>query len=198
MSRSEAYVGLGTNLGDRRRNLESALAALASPPGRRCPARGPMSETAAAGPPGQGPYRNAAVRLRTPIDRGRLLEVCLAIEADHGRDRRCEERGGPRRLDLDLLLYDDRIIDEPGLTVPHPRLHERSFVLGPLAEIAESVIHPVLGVSIECLRARLASWSRAEYGWSTACSAPGARAGPSTKGPAGGPARWPGGEWSEL
>ena len=141
---------------------------------------------------------NAAARLRTVLDPRRLLEVCLAIEADHGRDRRREERGGPRRLDLDLLLYDDRIIDEPGLTVPHPRLHERSFVLGPLAEIAESVIHPVLGVSIECLRARLAPWSRAEYGGSTACSAPGARAGPSTKGPAGGPARWPGGEWSEL
>lgn len=198
MSRSKAYVGLGTNLGDRRRNLESALAALASTSGIEVAATSTIIETVPVGPSGQGLYLNAAARLRTALDPRRLLEVCLAIEADHGRDRRREERGGPRRLDLDLLLYDDRIIDEPGLTVPHPRLHERSFVLGPLAEIAESVIHPVLGVSIECLRARLASWSRAEYGWSTACSAPGARAGPSRIGPAGGPARWPGGEWSEL
>ena len=162
MSRSEAYIGLGANLGDRRRNLESALATLASTSGIEVAATSTIIETVPVGPSGQGLYLNAAARLRTALDPRRLLEVCLAIEADHGRDRRREDRGGPRRLDLDLLLYDDRIIDEPGLTVPHPRLHERSFVLGPLAEIAESVIHPVLRVSIECLRARLASSSRAE------------------------------------
>ncbi len=162
MSRSVAYIGLGANLGDRRRNLESALATLASTSGIEVAAASTIIETAPAGPAGQGPYLNAAARLRTALGPRRLLEVCLAIEADHGRDRSREQRHGPRRLDLDLLLYDDRIIDEVGLTVPHPRLHERSFVLEPLAQIAESAIHPVLGVSIECLRARLASSSRAE------------------------------------
>ncbi len=162
MARSVAYVALGANLGDRRGAIESALAALASTPGIEVAAASTIIETAPAGPAGQGPYLNAAARLRTALDPRRLLEVCRAVEADHGRDRGREQRQGPRRLDLDLLLYDDRIIDEVGLTVPHPRLHERSFVLEPLAQIAESAIHPVLGVSIECLRARLASSGLAE------------------------------------
>ena len=101
-------------------------------------------------------FLNAAAALRTVLSARRLLATLHGIEAAHGRDRSREQRWGPRRLDLDLLLYGDLVIAEQGLTVPHPRLHERSFVLHPLAIIAPRVIHPILGVSIECLRDRLA------------------------------------------
>jgi 2-amino-4-hydroxy-6-hydroxymethyldihydropteridine diphosphokinase len=100
-------------------------------------------------------YLNAAAILRCRLEPRALLDEMLAIEASHGRDRRREERWGPRRLDLDLLLYEDLVLDEPGLTVPHPRLHERSFALGPLAQIAAQTVHPVLGLTIEQLRDRL-------------------------------------------
>ena len=90
------------------------------------------------------------------------------IETSHGRDRANEPRWGPRRLDLDLLLYGQETIDEPGLTVPHPHLHERIFVLEPLSLIAPRVLHPVLGVSVQCLRNRVAA-QEPEYGAKSAC-----------------------------
>ena len=155
MSVSIAYLGLGANLADRRGAIESALAALAETPGIEVAALSALIETEPIGPPGQGRYLNAAAKLQTTLSPRRLLAACRRIEADHGRDRRTERRWGPRPLDLDLLLYDARVINEPGLEVPHPRLPERAFVLEPLAEIAASVKHPVLGVSIEELRQRL-------------------------------------------
>ncbi len=85
------------------------------------------------------------------------------IEAVHGRDRPAERRWGPRRLDLDLLLFEERIIDEPGLTVPHPRLHVRTFVLEPLAQIAPNTVHPRLNQPIQALRDRLLAGGLAEY-----------------------------------
>ena len=94
----------------------------------------------------------------------------VAIEAAHGRDRRREQRWGPRLIDLDLLLYEDRVLDWPGLTVPHPRMHLRMFVLGPLAQVAPSVVHPVLSLTIECLRDRLASQLSTEYHPTATCS----------------------------
>jgi len=148
-----AYIALGANLGDRRAAIESALAALDDHAAIEVTAVSPIIETEPVGPP-QGRYLNAAARLRTTLAPRALLAVMLDIEAAHGRRRGDEVRWGPRRLDLDLLLYGDRIIDEPGLRVPHPRLAERSFVLEPLAAIADDVIHPGLGVTIEWLRRR--------------------------------------------
>ena len=155
MTDTTAYIALGSNLGDRRRQLESALDDLAAIEGIEVCAISEYVETEPQGPPGQGPYLNAAAALRCAIEPRRLLSAMLAIEAAHGRDRAGEQRWGPRTLDLDLLLFGSRIIDDPDLVVPHPRLHERPFVLVPLAQIAPDAMHPVLGLTVRCLRDRL-------------------------------------------
>ena len=150
-----AYIGLGSNLGDRRRNLESALGALRETTGIEMIAVSMLIETEPQGPPGQDRYLNGAATIRTKLPPRGLLHTMLEIESAHGRDRTMQGRWGPRRLDLDLLLYADRIIDEPELVVPHPRMHQRAFVLAPLAEIAPDAVHPVLGVTIRALHERL-------------------------------------------
>jgi 2-amino-4-hydroxy-6-hydroxymethyldihydropteridine diphosphokinase len=155
MTDTTAYIALGSNLGDRRGHLESALDDLAAMEGIEVCAISEYVETQPQGPPGQGPYLNAAAALRCEIEPRRLLNTMLAIEAAHGRDRAGEQRWGPRTLDLDLLLFGSRIIDDPDLVIPHPRLHERPFVLVPLARIAPDAMHPVLGLTVRCLRDRL-------------------------------------------
>jgi 2-amino-4-hydroxy-6-hydroxymethyldihydropteridine diphosphokinase len=150
-----AYIALGANLGDRRRQLESALADLEAIEGVEVRAVSDFLETRPQGPVEQGPYLNAAAALGCAIEPRPLLDAMLAIEVAHGRDRAREQRWGPRTLDLDLLLYGDRVIDEPGLVVPHPRLHERPFVLVPLARIAPDAVHPRLGLTVRSLRDRL-------------------------------------------
>ena len=147
-----AYIGLGSNLGDRRRNLERALEQLERVPGVEVLAVSRFIETEPVGPAGQGRYLNAAAALRTALPPGALLEAMQAIEQAQGRDRAAEQRHGPRTIDLDLLLYGQEIIDGPQVTVPHPRMHERPFVLEPLAEIAANALHPAMGVTIESLR----------------------------------------------
>jgi 2-amino-4-hydroxy-6-hydroxymethyldihydropteridine diphosphokinase len=152
--RAEAYVSLGTNLGDRAAHLARALCALGALEDTRLVAVSPVYETDPVGPPPQGPYLNAVACLETSLGARDLLEALLGIERDAGRER-SGERNAARTLDLDLLLHGDRVIDEPGLVVPHPRLAERPFVLEPLAALAPTLVHPVLGESIATLAARV-------------------------------------------
>jgi len=138
------YLGLGSNLGDREAQLDAALGALA-----RCGfeplAVSSLWETEPVGGPPQGPYLNRVAGGATALSPRALLEACLEVEHAAGRERR--ERWAARTLDLDLLLFGERVIDEPGLAVPHPRMHERRFVLEPLAEVAPEARHPVLGLT---------------------------------------------------
>ena len=135
-----AYVALGSNLGDRAGNLHAAIERLGAL--GTVEAVSPFVDTAPVGYTDQPRFLNAAVRLRTELAPRDLLDSLLAVEAALGRVRTI--RWGPRTIDLDLLLYDDRVVDEPGLMVPHPRLHERRFVLEPLAAIAPDLVHPIL------------------------------------------------------
>jgi 2-amino-4-hydroxy-6-hydroxymethyldihydropteridine diphosphokinase len=134
-----AYVGLGSNLGDREGNLTRALALL-----ERVGSVRPSSirETDPIGVTEQPKFLNAVAEVETEVPARELLDRLLAIELELGRDRAAETRWGPRTIDLDLLLYGDETIDEPGLTVPHPRLAERRFVLEPLHELDPGLILP--------------------------------------------------------
>jgi 2-amino-4-hydroxy-6-hydroxymethyldihydropteridine diphosphokinase len=155
-----AYIALGSNAGDRSTMIDSAMSALRETPGVEIRKVSPIIETEPMGPIEQGPYLNAVVEVATTLPPRSLLDRCLAIEQNLGRDRTRAPRWGPRTIDLDLLLYGDQIIDEPGLHIPHPRMQERSFVLEPLAAIAPQLVHPVLVRSVECLlRELLASLS---------------------------------------
>ncbi|MEL1264039.1 2-amino-4-hydroxy-6-hydroxymethyldihydropteridine diphosphokinase [Pseudoxanthomonas putridarboris] len=130
-----AHVGLGANLGDAMDTVRQALRALDRSPGIALQAASRLYRTPAWGREDQPDFINAVARVETRLDPRGLLGALLAIEADFGRHRREGERWGPRTLDLDLLLYGDAVIDEPGLRVPHPHLHERAFALVPLLEI---------------------------------------------------------------
>jgi len=149
-----AFVALGSNLGDRRALLDFALAQLRASAGIGVLAVSPVYETDPVGGPPQGAYLNAVVALCTSLAPRALLERLLAIEALAGRERSAV-RDAPRRLDLDLLLYGDLALAEPGLVVPHPRLPERAFALVPLADLAPDLVHPVLGETFGRLAARV-------------------------------------------
>lgn len=130
-----AAIGIGSNLGRRHATIHAAVRDLARVPEVRVIRLSSIIETDPVGPEGQGPYLNAVVLVQTTLEPQALLDAMLTIERSHGRDRAREQRWGPRTLDLDLLLFGDRRINEPGLIVPHPRMHERAFVLIPLREI---------------------------------------------------------------
>lgn len=135
---TRAFIGLGANLGDREATIRAALDALAEEGGIEVVAVSTLRETEPVGVGPQPLFLNGAAAIETTLTARELLDRLLATEQSFGRTRTPGEHG-PRTLDLDLLLYGDEQIDEPGLTVPHPRLHERAFVLEPLAEIAADV-----------------------------------------------------------
>jgi len=153
-----AYIGLGANLGDRQAHILEAAETLRQTQGVLDVRMSTLCETKpVGGPAGQGMYFNAAARVEADLDAPSLLAVLLDIEARLGRQR--SEKWGPRVIDLDLLLFDDQVIDTPGLTVPHPRMHARRFVLEPLAEIAPEAFHPGLQQSVRQLLEQLSDHS---------------------------------------
>ena len=153
-----AFIGLGSNLGHRRANLERALALLSQAQGVTVCRVSAFIETEPVGGPPQGTFLNAAAELETDLEPRTLLNLLLDIEDRMGRLR--GERWGPRIIDLDLLICGDSIVAEEGLQVPHPRMHERGFVLAPLAEIAPDAVHPVLAKTIAQLLAEAVSHHR--------------------------------------
>ncbi|MCU0641254.1 MAG: 2-amino-4-hydroxy-6-hydroxymethyldihydropteridine diphosphokinase [Candidatus Margulisbacteria bacterium] len=144
-----AYLALGSNVGDREEAIEQACFLLEKNPNIHVAKRSSNYETEAEGGGEQAPFINAAVEIRTKLPVHKLLEVCQEIETALGREREIE--WGPRTIDIDILLYDNEIISDDKLQIPHPLMHERLFVLKPLREIAPNAIHPVLEKNIESL-----------------------------------------------
>lgn len=157
---TEAYIALGSNLGDRELNLLRAVSELGRLPGCRVTALSRFYETSPVGMPDNSPgFVNGALRLSTTLEPQALLAELLRIEQQvFGRSTSATPVS--RRMDLDLLLYGARILNEPGLTVPHPRLAQRRFVLQPLADIAPDLVEPVSGQTIGSLLAGLQSDER--------------------------------------
>lgn len=140
-------IGLGSNLGPREQSLERAVAALEQRPSTQVVAVSRWRATRpVGGPAGQPPFLNGAVLIETALDPQSLLEAIASIERELGRTR--DERWGPRTIDLDLLLYGDRVVEAPGLSVPHPSMAWRRFVLEPAAEIAPQMLHPTTGWTV--------------------------------------------------
>ena len=149
-----ALIALGSNLGERAKNLDLALKVLRLAPGVQVRAVSSWHATQpVGGPPGQGEFLNGAALLETTLAPRELLAGLLQIETALGRVR--NDRWGPRIIDLDLLLYDDLVVNSTELTVPHPRMTERGFVLEPAAEIAGAMRHPTANETIAELAAML-------------------------------------------
>lgn len=148
---SLAYIGLGSNLDGPERHVRDAIAALASLPGTRLRRSSSFYRSRPVGPPGQPDYINAVIELETDLEPHDLLDSMQSIEQAHGRVR-SRERWGPRPLDLDLLLFDEREIRDARLIVPHPEIGRRNFVLCPLLEVAPAARIPGLGSARTLLR----------------------------------------------
>jgi 2-amino-4-hydroxy-6-hydroxymethyldihydropteridine diphosphokinase len=149
---TRAFVGLGANLGDRESTIRRALVLLGGRPCVKILLVSAFRETAPVGIVDQPRFLNGAAMLETTLDPAALLAELLAVELELGRER-VGPRNGPRTIDLDLLLYGEDVVDQPGLTVPHPRLHERAFALEPLAELDPSLRIPGHGTVAEALAA---------------------------------------------
>ena len=145
---SVCLIGLGSNLGDRRQMIEQAVAQLAGQAAVRVRGQSPWQETPpAGGPPGQPPFLNGAVVVETSLPPEAMLEFLHEVEARLGRRR--QDRWGPRPIDLDLLLYDREVRQTPALTLPHPRMTWRRFVLEPAALVAAAMVHPLTGWTVQ-------------------------------------------------
>jgi len=149
LNRVTGFLGFGTNLGDRKKNLSQALNTLNDRPDLAVLRTSSIYETEPWGLADQPSFLNIVAEIATSIPPGELLERVKKLEQDMGRED--GPRFGPRLIDIDILLLEDQVVDEPDLTVPHARLHERAFVLVPLAELAPELVHPVLDVSIGSL-----------------------------------------------
>jgi len=181
MPREIVFIGFGSNLGNRLDFCDRAITLLGLLPASQVTGVSSLYETEPLPENDPGPqwFLNGVVRLETELPPLRLLEVCREVEKALGRDP--EHRSGPRTLDLDMLLYGARVIQESGLTVPHPRLHLRRFVLTPLAELDPDLRHPVLDKTVRALLAELHDPSvvrlldpqpSSRYGSRPACQAP--------------------------
>jgi 2-amino-4-hydroxy-6-hydroxymethyldihydropteridine diphosphokinase len=159
MSEASIALALGANLGDREGHLERGLASLGAR-GVETLARSAIYETEPVGGPPQGPYLNLVALVRTDLDPDELLRAALAVEAEGGRVRTV--RDAPPTLDVDILFFGDIVRRTRGLVLPHPRLHERPFVLVPLAAVAPRWRHPVLGLTAAEMLARVADRSAVE------------------------------------
>jgi 2-amino-4-hydroxy-6-hydroxymethyldihydropteridine diphosphokinase len=146
MKLTKCAIALGSNLGDSLATLKSAIATLNNTPEIAVKCHSSWYQTAPVGPP-QPDYINACAILEVALEPQQLLAALLEVEIKFNRIRR--EKWGPRTLDLDLLLYDDLILETPTLTLPHPQMTERAFVLVPLAEIAPDWVHPVTKSAID-------------------------------------------------
>ena len=150
MPRERVFVGLGANLGDAASTLRLAVTQIGQLATTHIVAVSPFYRTAPVGATGPD-YTNAVVEISTELAPAALLQALHGIEAEHGRLR--PYRNAPRTLDLDLLLYGQRISSDPALSLPHPRAHLRAFVLQPLLDIAPTLIHPLLGPLADCAAA---------------------------------------------
>ena len=147
---SRVFIGIGSNQGDRAGLISQAVQCLGAVSGVRVTRLAGLLETEPVGGPPQPPYLNTVAEMDTSRTPQELLGELQGIERQLGRAS-SPVRWAPRPMDLDLLLYDDLVLEEPGLTIPHPRMHERRFVLEPLAQLAPELVHPALSRTVKDL-----------------------------------------------